>query len=125
MSTNMTMVELTNNLSSINIIDNHLEIFSLIWLDDNDNMEDSQDIEQKLRTIINHFKRFQDAKECQQYIEQTSKQDRILLIVSGQLVQEITPSIHELRQVSSIYVYCKDGNNDEEWKNKFTKVNLY
>ena len=77
-STNMTTsVLLPNNEYLINSNDNHLEIFSLIWLDANDNIKDSQDTEQKLRNIINHFKEFQDAKECQQYIEQTSQKRSI------------------------------------------------
>ncbi len=105
--------------------DNHLEIFSLIWLDAYDDIDDSQNTEQKLRTIINHFKRFQDAKQCQQYIEQKSKQDRLVLIVSGKLGQEVVPFIHKLRQVSSIYVYNKDNNTNEQWINHFTKVNIY
>ena len=95
--------------------DNHLEIFSLIWLDANDNIEDSRNTQQKLRTIINQLKKFQDAKECQQYIEQTSKEDRLVLIVSGQMGREIVPFIHQFRQVSSIYIYCKDKKSNEKW----------
>ncbi len=105
--------------------DHHLEIFSLIWLDADDNIEDNQTTEQKLRTIINHFKRFRNAKECQQYIEKLSEQDRLVLIVSRQLAQEIISSIHLLRQVSSIYIYCRDKKNNEEWTNNFTKVKRY
>ncbi len=105
--------------------DHHLEIFSLIWLDADDNIEDNQTTEQKLRTIINHFKRFRNAKECQQYIEKLSEQDRLVLIVSRQLAQEIISSIHLLRQVSSIYIYCRDEKNNEEWTKNFTKVKRY
>ncbi len=115
---------LTTDESFPNNNDNHLEIFSLIWLNTNEDIEDSQNMEQKLRPIINHFKRFQDAKECQQYIEQKTKQDRLLLIASDQLGQEIVPFIHKLRQVSSIYIYCKDNNSHEQWTNHFTKVNI-
>jgi len=105
--------------------DHHLEIFSLIWLDADDNIEDNQTTEQKLRTIINHFKRFRNTKECQQYIEKLSEQDRLVLIVSRQLAKEIISSIHLFRQVSSIYIYCRDEENNEEWTNNFTKVKRY
>jgi hypothetical protein len=116
---------LTTDESLPNNNDNHLEIFSLIWLNANEDIEDSQNTEQKLRPIINHFKRFQDVKECQQYIEQKSKQDRLVLIASDQLGQEIVPFIHKLRQVSSIYIYCKDNNSHEQWTNSFTKVDIH
>ncbi|CAF4621580.1 unnamed protein product, partial [Rotaria magnacalcarata] len=48
--------------------DMRLEIFSLIWLDANSNAKDTRDTEQKLRSIINHLKKFQDVKQCQKFI---------------------------------------------------------
>ncbi|CAF1039415.1 unnamed protein product [Adineta steineri] len=87
-----------------NADDRSLEIFSLIWLDANVDVTDTRDTEVKLRSIINHIKKFQDIKQCQQYIEQTSQKDRLILIVSGRLGQEIIPYIHQLRQVKSIVV---------------------
>jgi hypothetical protein len=107
-----------------NTDDKNLEIFSLIWIDENVNIKDTRDTEQKLRSIINQLKKFQDVKQCQQYIEQRSEQDRLIIIVSGQLGQEIVPSIHNLRQVMSIYVYCMDKRNNEQWACKFAKVKL-
>jgi len=105
-----------------NTDDNHIEIFCLIWLDASIN--ETRDTEQKLRSIINHLKKFQDVQQCQQYIEQRSKKDRLVLIVSGQLGQEIVPSIHKHRQVISIYVYCKDKQINEQWTCNYTKVRL-
>jgi hypothetical protein len=115
---------LFNNEPALNSNDNHLEIFSLVWLDDNNNIKDNRDAEQELRTIINHFKEFQDVKECQKYIEQKSRQDRLIFVVNDQLGQEIVPSAHKLRQVVSIYVYCKDEKTNGQWISQFPKVNL-
>ncbi|CAF1381323.1 unnamed protein product [Adineta steineri] len=102
--------------------DKSLEIFSLIWFDANVNVKDTRDTEVKLRSIINHIKKFQDIKQCQQYIEQTSQKDRLVIIVSGRLGREIVPYIHQLRQVISIYVYCMDTNSNEQWAYKFSKI---
>ncbi|CAF4207884.1 unnamed protein product, partial [Adineta steineri] len=66
--------------------------------------------------------KFQDIKQCQQYIEQTSQKDRLVFIVSGRLGLETIPYIHQLRQVISIYVYCMDKKNNEQWALKFAKV---
>ena len=106
----------------IDVDDKHLEIFCLIWLDTNVNVKETRDTEQKLRSIINHLKKFQEVKQCQQYIVQRSQKDRLILIVSGRLGPEIVPSIHKLRQVISIYVYCMDKKSNEQWSSKFTKV---
>jgi exonuclease V gamma subunit len=100
--------------------DKHLEIFCLIWLDANG--KESRDTEQNLRSVINYLKKFQDVQQCQQYIEERSKNDRLVIIVSGQLGREIVPSIHKLRQVISIYVYCMNKKSNEQWSSKFTKV---
>jgi len=106
--------------SSIN-----LETFGLIWLDINTNAHpesESYNVEQQLRKIINHFKRFQDTNECQQYIEQTSQTDRLILIINGQLDSNFVSCIHHLSQISSIYICSTDENSRRQWTNQFYKV---
>jgi hypothetical protein len=109
--------ELQNN-------DDNLEIFSLIWLDDNINIQERQDKQTKLRRVINHLRKFEDEHECQQYIEKRQKEDRLVIIVSDQSGREVIPRIHQLRQVSSIYVYGKDKNSSQQWTSEFSKVRL-
>ncbi|CAF1025123.1 unnamed protein product [Rotaria sp. Silwood1] len=102
--------------------DKDFEIFCLIWLDANTNAEDNRNTEQDLRSIINRLKKFQDAKECQKYIEERSQHERVVMIVSGTLGREIVPRIHKHRQVISIYVYCFDKTSNKEWADKYGKV---
>ena len=104
--------------------DQNLEIFCLIWLDANPDATEGRNTEQKLRSIINHLKKFRDVKQCQNYIETKSQKDRLVMIVSGQLGREIVPSVHKFRQIISIYVYCMNKKRNEEWACKFTKVKL-
>jgi hypothetical protein len=118
----MTTAFLPDDDVQTNTHDNNLEMFCLIWLDENINIKETRDIESNLRTIINHLKKFQNIQQCQHYIEQRSKKDRVVLIVSGELGREIVPSIHNLRQVTSIYVYCMDKKGNEQWASKFSKV---
>jgi exonuclease V gamma subunit len=120
----MATAVLPNDNFYTNIDDQHLELFCLIWLDANANVAETRNTEQKLRSIINHLKKFQDVKQCQQYIEQRSQKDRLVIIVSGQMGREIVPSIHKLRQIISIYVYCMDKKRNEEWASKFKKVKI-
>jgi hypothetical protein len=105
--------------------DDNLETFGLLWLDANvDTSEENRQAQKQLRHIINHLKIFDNQNLCQQYILSVSSQNRLILIVSGRLGQEIVPHIHHLRQISSIYVYCMDKKTNEKWAKHFTKVIL-
>ncbi|CAF3835422.1 unnamed protein product, partial [Adineta steineri] len=55
--------------------DNHLESFSLIWLNNNENVH----IQKELRNTINHIETFDDVEECKNYIDKTSENDRLVL----------------------------------------------
>ncbi|CAF4252211.1 unnamed protein product [Rotaria sp. Silwood2] len=94
----------------------------MIWLDANVNDERIRDTEQKFASIINHFKKFQDRAQCQKYIEERSEKDRLVMIVSGQLGKEIVPSVQNLQQVMSIYVYCMNKEINEKWACRFVKI---
>ncbi|CAF3222455.1 unnamed protein product [Rotaria socialis] len=102
---------------------NDLETVCLVWLDASVNISSENIATQKeLRSIIHHFKTFSNAPDCKQYIQQKSQYDRVFLIASGRLGQEIVPHIHHYRQVFNIYVYCHDKEKNEEWARKFIKV---
>lgn len=101
-----------------------LETFGLVWLDANTDEHETRNADKKLRSIINSLRKFHDTKQCQKYIEQKSETDRLVLIVSGRTGREIVPSIHKLRQVMSIYVFCMDKKLNEQWTCKFWKVRL-
>jgi acetolactate synthase small subunit len=103
--------------------DDNLETVYLIWLDASINKsKENLHVQQELRSIINHLKTFENVPDCEQYIHQTSTDDRICLIVNGQLGEEIVPRIHQYRQIFSIYVYCFNQKRNEEWSKHFTKV---
>jgi len=105
------------------IQDDNLEIFSLIWLDNSVNQSSENfDCQRKLRASINYLKTFDDNNQCEQYIRNLSQNDRLILIVSGRLGQQILPCIHNLQQVIAIYVYCIDKETNEQWTKQFFKV---
>ncbi|CAF0722029.1 unnamed protein product [Adineta steineri] len=85
----------------------HLGKFSLIWLDQNANL--SKDIEQKLRSIINHLKPLQDIEQC--CYDLCDKVGKIII-----------PHIHHINKLLSIYVHCSDNNIDKQWSSKFQKI---
>jgi hypothetical protein len=101
------------------------ESICLVWLDASVNdAKDNLDALRELRLIINQLVTFTQVQQCEQYICQTSKDDRIFLIVSGRFGQEILPRVHQLSQVCAVYVYCMDKKRNEEWARNFKKVLL-
>ena len=103
--------------------DHNFETFCLIWLDvEANNSEKYRNKYQQLRHIINYVKTFQDSDKCQEYIQQVSEDDRIVLMISDRWCRKLVPHIHQYPQVSSIYVYYLDKQIDEQWTQEFTKV---
>jgi hypothetical protein len=103
---------------------NNLETYYLIWLDGYVNKSPDNIIAQeKLRTLINQLKPFEDGKTCEEYIRSLSETDRIVFIVSGASGKDIIPRVHQLRQILSIYIYCINKTKYEHLANDFIKVN--
>lgn len=95
----------------------------LIWLDACVNTsKDNIEAQEELTSILNKFKTFEDLNDCQKYIQSVSLNDRIVLIVSGQLGRQLIPKIHQLEQLSSIYIYCMNKEANEKWSKDFEKV---
>jgi len=104
--------------------EDNLETFFLVWLDASvDSSEHKLTIQRKLRSSINYLKTFNNENQCENYILSTSNDDRIILIISGQLGRDLVSHIHHLRQISSIYVFCTDRRKHETWCNQYPKVN--
>ena len=98
----------------------NLEIFQLIWLDVDSSK--GRNIAEKFRSIVSQLKQFSDVKQCQEYIEQTSDKDRLILIVNGSFGRQIVPIIHNIHQIISIYIYCMNKQFNEEWSSTYSKV---
>ncbi|CAF3372980.1 unnamed protein product [Rotaria socialis] len=118
------MMEKTEQLhEKSSLLNDRLETFSLVWIrNEIDKIEQHQNHEQKLRTIINHLKIFDNIEQCQQYFQVISKEDRFVVIINDKLSREIVPMIHNLNQVSSIYVYCSEEKKHKKWSKDFSKI---
>ncbi|CAF1278691.1 unnamed protein product [Rotaria magnacalcarata] len=108
---------------SVTFTDNNLETFSLVWLDNSvHKSEENRHTQQRLRTIINHLRTFDNSKDCEDYIRSVSSHDRIVIIISGVSGRRLVPRIHNLRQLCSIYVYCLDRKTNKKWTQEFNKI---
>lgn len=111
------------NKSIIRNATDEFDSCSVLWLDNSVNTTQENIHGQNLfRASIGHLKTFDNADKCEEYIRSTPTDERLILIVSGRLGRILTPRIHQLRQVSSIYVYCLDKIMNEQWAKAYTKV---
>ncbi|CAF1319918.1 unnamed protein product [Adineta ricciae] len=101
----------------------NLEIFSIVWLDTSVNLiQENLDVQQRIRATINHLEIFSTRDECEQYIRSVHFDDQIIFIVDRQSSQDIVPDIHQLPQISSIYIYCLDKQKYDPWTKSFSKI---
>jgi hypothetical protein len=104
------------------LIDSNLELFTCLWLDEDGNStEDNLRTQQELRQIINHLKTFDNSDRCEQYIQEITH-EKIILIISDLIGQQIIPRLHSLPQLSACYVFCRDRPMNEQWINRYHKV---
>jgi hypothetical protein len=100
----------------------NLETYSLLWLDASINSEEKIKTQQKLRSSINHLEIFEEIEKCEQYIQSTSLQDRLVLLMSDNFCEQLIPRIHEFQQVHSIYIYGPGKEFYQQWTQKYIKV---
>lgn len=95
----------------------------LMWIDASVNSsEENRQAQRTLAKIYTQFNTFESINECEKAIQQLSKTTRAILIVSGGFGRKLLPLIHELQQVSTIYVFCIDQAKHLKWAEQFNKV---
>lgn len=97
--------------------------YPVIWLDSSVNTsKENLEGQRLICSSIDHLKTFDKIDLCEEHLRSLASEERIILIVSGRLGRELIPRIHDLRQVSLIYVYCLDRAANEPWAKQYKKV---
>ncbi|CAF1137441.1 unnamed protein product [Adineta steineri] len=91
----------------------------LIWLDNNinDNNTDCSNTIKQLKRVVNNINTFTDGEECIEFI-QTITNNKICMIVSGSVGQDIVRHVHKMSQVDTIFIFC----NNQEWHKQWPKI---
>lgn len=76
---------------------------------------------EKLRNIVNYLKIFENLDDCMQYVC-AIEQERIFLIVSGQVGKHVVPLLHHLVQLYSVYIFCLNDESHKIWITKYPKI---
>ena len=97
--------------------------FHLVWLDENidENNADCRNSITQLRQLVNTVNTFIDVDECIDFITDT-KQETTFMISSGTFGQTILPTIHDIQQVSTIYILSENKAQHEKWIKEWSQV---
>ncbi len=97
----------------------NLEPTALIWLAALKDRFDAN-YQKEFRKSINWLVTFTDTNECENYIQKCSSNGtQVVLIIDKQFIHDFLPRVHDIRQVSSIYIITEDK---EELEIEFSKV---
>lgn len=97
----------------------NLEDCVIVWLDLQ--LCAKPDHIDKLRSVVNYLKLFDDTDACMKYITAV-KQEQIFFIISGRTGKHIIPLIHNTSQLNSIYIFCIKDQSHKKWSSKYSKV---
>ncbi len=86
----------------------NLENFQIVWLDaDIDKTDENLQTTSLLRATINYLNTFDNIYDCYDHIA-TIQDEKVFLIVSGSISQNIVPYVYQMPQVQFVYIYCFD-----------------
>lgn len=96
--------------------------FALIWLDQNIDMKnkDCQKTITELQRISNFLTLLKDLQACRQFLNEP-REERLVLVISGSLFQQLEPFIGHYSRLYAIYIFC--GRPDQHsWATKCNRV---
>jgi hypothetical protein len=91
--------------------------FILVWVDlriDKANDNDFSSSITELRRIVNTINTFTDADQCIDFVTNI-KDEKILMIISDEFVENVVPLVHDITQINSIYIFCKNKSQNNSW----------
>lgn len=90
------------------------EDFVVVWVDKSLNKTmDNKKAFADIRKAVNRLETFEEPKECVDYISSV-KYEKVFLIISGSLGQNVIPQLQPLQQIASVYVFCSYRTRHEE-----------
>ncbi|CAF1464490.1 unnamed protein product [Adineta steineri] len=100
-----------------------MENVFLIWLDSNidDYNTDCNNTIKQFKRVVNNVNTFTNGEECIEFI-QTITDNKVCLIVSESLAQDIVPHVHDIPQVDTIFIFYKNQELDKQWAKEWPKI---
>lgn len=100
-----------------------IQNFRLVWLDSEINAKDNNlgDSVVQLRHFVNTINIFTGADQCIDFLSDVLL-EKVFMIVSGNLIQSLISLIHDIAQLSDIFVISDNQDLDEQSAKNWSKV---
>ena len=73
------------------------------------------------QNIVNPIKTFINVEACLEFLKKIEN-EKICMIISGSLAQDIVPQIHNMSQVDTIFIFCGNKKLHELWIKDWSKI---
>ena len=95
----------------------------LVWLDRDIDKNNSawRDSINYLRRVVYTVETFTDAEECIDFLGDVAD-EKVCMIVSESLAQQIVPLVHNMSQVNTIFISLSNQNHHVEWATHWPKI---
>lgn len=112
-------------MASSSSAESFIEDISVVWFDqyinDKENEDDVQKTKLLLRQVSTYVVFFTDAEPFFNYIQSIEK-EKILLVTSGSYALKYLATIHPMKQIDSISIFCMSLEKYLPLKNQFEKI---
>jgi len=101
-----------------------IQNFLLVWLDisnEESNSTDYQSTILELQQVVSAVNKFIDVDECSDFVTDI-KEEKVFMVLSGESSQTIVPIIQDILQINSIYIFCENKSNHEQWITQWSKI---
>lgn len=103
-----------------------LETFTLVWLDRKlGTTNENAALLDKLRARVHCVRTFTHLETCKFFIEAHPFDEPLVLVISGKYGEELVPLVHNLDQISIIYIFCMNRIYHSVWAGSYAKVTIY
>jgi hypothetical protein len=97
---------------------------SFIWLDKSvtDYTEFRNQFCQDTSCDHNLWSLLKDESELTSFAQNLSPTEKFILIAAGRLAESVMPTIHDLEQLHSAYIFCMNVPHHKQWSDSYKKV---
>ncbi|UJR18348.1 hypothetical protein I4U23_005250 [Adineta vaga] len=92
----------------------------LIWLDSSIDMAD-EDYQNTIIHFNNPVNTYTSVDQCIEFIR-TIEDQKVCILISGYLGQQVIPNIHNMSQMHSIFILCGNKKRHEQWAKEWPKI---
>jgi len=103
--------------------------YTFVWCDASIGTQ-NEGYEDDIKNTIKHIARivnqnrqlvhtFNELNACREFITQV---DNVCLIISGAMGEQLVPTIHNLEQIHSIYIFCYNKARHDLWASHYQKI---